>query len=165
MAQIYISLGTNINRDYYLPAGLTALENIFGALTLSSLFESEPVGFIGDSFYNMVIGAQTSKSVGQVVDIMRDIEYAHGRDLQAKKCSPRTLDLDLLLYEQLILSTPAEIPRIEICTSAFVLWPLAELAGDLVHPVKKQTINELWQAFNKNSQQLKKVPLTWSPST
>ncbi len=164
MAQIYISLGTNINREHYLLAGLTALQQAFGELTLSSLFESEPVGFSGDAFYNMVIGANTAATVEQVVSIMRDIEYAHGRELNAQKFSSRTLDLDLLLYNSAILTTPAIIPRAEITTSAFVLWPLAELAANFIHPQLNQTISELWQGFDKNSQQLRKVPFTW-PAT
>ena len=63
MAQIYISLGSNINKDYYLTKGLDALAEAFGSLTLSSLFESDPVGFQGECFYNLVIGVKTEKSI------------------------------------------------------------------------------------------------------
>lgn len=161
MSRGYISLGTSIKRNYYLSQGLSALERAFGELTLSSLFESEAVGFNGNAFYNMVIGFTTERSIDDVAVIMRDIEYANGREVDAKKYSARTLDLDLLLFDELILEQPVAIPRAEICTNAFVLWPLAEIAGSTLHPVKKQTIAELWQRYDKDSQQLKKIPFTY----
>jgi 2-amino-4-hydroxy-6-hydroxymethyldihydropteridine diphosphokinase len=163
MAQVYISLGSNINREHYIQQGLSALAIAFGSLSLSSLFESEAIGFDGAPFYNMVIGIVTEKSLAQVVVLLREIEYANGRTLDAKKFSPRTLDLDLLLFDDLVLSVPAQIPRDEITKNAFVLWPLAEIAANLEHPIKKLTYQQLWQAYNKNSQQLRKVPLNWQP--
>jgi len=164
MAQVYISLGSNINRDHYVEQGLSALSIAFGQLTLSSLFESESIGFDGAPFYNMVIALVTNKSIEQVVKLLRDIEFANGRTHDAKKFSPRTLDLDLLLFDDLILSTPAQIPRDEITKNAFVLWPLAEVAATIEHPIEKRTYQQLWQAYNKSSQQLRKVPLSWQQS-
>jgi len=159
MAHVYISLGSNINREHYVVQGLNALEVEFGKLSLSSLFESESIGFDGAPFYNMVIGIITGQSIDTVTTVLRNIEYTHGRMTNAKKFSPRTLDLDLLLFDDLILSTPAQIPRDEITKNAFVLWPLAELVPDREHPILRLTYQELWQAFNKGSQQLRKVPL------
>lgn len=162
MAEIYISLGSNINRQYHVEKGLDALAELFGSLSLSSLFESEAVGFAGKPFYNMVIGATTERSLTEVAQALRDIEYANGRSKDAKKFSPRTLDLDLLLYDDVIAKQPAQIPRDEITKNAFVLWPLAEIAGELVHPVIGESYQELWQEYDKNQQQLNKVPLMWS---
>jgi len=161
MAHVYISLGSNVNREHYVVQGLNALEMEFGQLSLSSLFESESIGFDGAPFYNMVIGIVTEQSIETVTAVLRKIEYAHGRTVNAKKFSPRTLDLDLLLFDNLILSTPVQIPRDEITTNAFVLWPLAELAPDRKHPIQQLTYQDLWQAYNKDSQQLRKVPLHW----
>ena len=161
MAQIYISLGTNIQRDHYLTQGLHALTRQFGTLELSSLYESEAVGFQGDNFYNMVIGVQTSLSVKQVATILRDIEFAHGRSPNAQKFSSRTLDLDLLLYDDLILTDPVQIPRDEITKNAFVLWPLAELAPELKHPQLQQSYQQLWQCYDRTCQTLRKLPFTW----
>lgn len=162
LSRFYISLGSNVDRERYLQKGLQALSNAFGELTLSSLFESEAVGFEGAAFYNMVLGASTSLSVEQVCRILRDIEYANGREQAAKKYSPRTLDLDLLIFDDLILTTPAQIPRQEIQHNAFVLWPLAEIAGDSIHPLLKQTYHDMWQSYDKNNQTLRKVPFNWS---
>ena len=162
MAEIYISLGSNINRQYHVEKGLNALAELFGSLSLSSLFESEAVGFAGKPFYNMVIGTMTERSLAEVAQALRDIEYANGRSKDAKKFSPRTLDLDLLLYDDVIAKQPAQIPRDEITKNAFVLWPLAEIAGELVHPVIGESYQVLWQEYDKNQQQLNKVPLMWS---
>ena len=161
MARIYISLGTNVERDYYVQQGLNALAEHFGELTLSSLFESEAVGFAGAPFFNMVIGIATDKNVEEVVRLLRDIEFANGRSQDAKKYSPRTLDLDLLLFDDLIIDTPAQLPREEITQNAFVLWPLAEIAGELLHPILQVSYRQLWHDYDKSKQKLAKVPLMW----
>lgn len=165
MADIYISLGTNIDRAYHVKHGLKALAATFNipfeTLSLSSLFESEAVGFSGTAFYNMVIGIKTQCDVDQVANKLREIEINYGRTVDAKKFSPRTLDLDLLLYDNLIINTPAQLPREEIKTNAFVLWPLSEIAPSLVHPELKINYKTLWQSYNKASQHLKIIQNCW----
>jgi len=165
MAQIYISLGSNIEREHYVKQGLISLANAFELpleqLTLSSLFECEAVGFDGPVFYNMAIGIECYHSVEKVASILREIEFSHGRDHNAKKFSPRTLDLDLLLYDNLIIEQPAQLPRDEITKNAFVLWPLSQIAPNLNHPILKQSYQTLWQAYNKTSQQLSIVDNCW----
>ncbi|NQZ22092.1 MAG: 2-amino-4-hydroxy-6-hydroxymethyldihydropteridine diphosphokinase [Colwellia sp.] len=160
MARLYISLGSNVDRQHHVKSGLTALEQLFGQLTLSSLFASKAVGFDGAEFYNMVIGATTELNIEQVATALRDIEFANGRQIDAKKYSPRTLDLDLLLFDDLILEHPVQIPRAEINENAFVLWPLAEVAPELQHPILKQSYQQLWQSYD-NKQQLTKVSFAW----
>ncbi|MBA6291856.1 2-amino-4-hydroxy-6-hydroxymethyldihydropteridine diphosphokinase [Colwellia sp. MB3u-70] len=161
MAKIYISLGSNINRQHYIEQGLYALTEVFGSLTLSSLFESEAVGFAGKAFYNMVAGVNTELTLAEVAATLRKIEFAHGRSQAAKKFSPRTLDLDLLLYDDIIADSPAQIPRDEISKNAFVLCPLAEVAGPLTHPIIGQCYDELWQQYDKSQQKLKTVAFMW----
>jgi len=165
MADIYISLGSNVEREYHVQQGLKALAVAFNLpfeqLLLSSLFESEAVGFSGNAFYNMVIGIKTSLSVEQVAIKLRNIEFNHGRTNDAKKFSPRTLDLDLLLYDDLIIDSPAQLPRNEINKNAFVLWPLSEVAPQVVHPIIKKNYYTLWQNYDKNYQQLKIVANCW----
>ncbi|TWX57019.1 2-amino-4-hydroxy-6-hydroxymethyldihydropteridine diphosphokinase [Colwellia hornerae] len=162
MARLYISLGSNVNRQHYLHKGLTALEALLGELTLSSLFASKAVGFDGAEFYNMVIGATTELNIVQVTKALREIEFTNGREIDAKKYSPRTLDLDLLLFDDLVLDTPAQIPRAEITENAFVLWPLAEVAPELKHPILKKSYQQLWQAYDKKQQQITTVDFSWS---
>ena len=165
MADIYISLGSNVEREFHVQQGLRALAESFNLpfeqLTLSSLFKSEAVGFNGNAFYNMVIGIKTDDTVEQVALKLRHIEINFGRTLDTKKFSPRTLDLDLLLFDDLIIDSPAQLPRDEIDKNAFVLWPLSEIAPTLIHPVIKESYQTLWQNYNKTSQQLNIIANCW----
>ncbi|MCX0432487.1 2-amino-4-hydroxy-6-hydroxymethyldihydropteridine diphosphokinase [Aeromonas veronii] len=161
MTTIYISLGSNIERDRHIRAGLDALHAEFGELWVSRVFESEAVGFNGRPFYNLVAAAETDLPLATVCQRLRAMEFAHGREPDAKKFAPRTLDLDLLLYGDLVCDNPLALPRGEILTNAFVLWPLAELAPKLRHPVDGRTMGELWQAYDKASQQLCPIPFHW----
>lgn len=92
------------------------------------MFESEAVGFNYRPFYNLVVGADTELPLATLCQRLRAMEFAHYREPDAKKFAPRTLDLDLLLYGELVCETPLVPPRGEILSNAFVLWPLAELA-------------------------------------
>lgn len=161
MARIYISLGSNIEPEQHLQAGLKSLRACFGPLRLSSMYESEAVGFSGTNFLNMVASAETDLNIAAVVAQFKQIEQNHGRLVGAKKFSPRTLDLDLLLYDHVVCETPVTLPRAEIVNNAFVLWPLAELAPELIHPVVHKSYASLWQEYDKKSQLLWPVMFEW----
>ena len=162
MTTIYISLGSNIERDHHIRAGLDALHAEFGELRVSRVFESEAVGFNGRPFYNLVVGADTELPLATLCQRLRAMEFAHGREPDAKKFAPRTLDLDLLLYGELVCETPLVLPRGEILSNAFVLWPLAELAPTLRHPLDGRTLGELWERYDKASQRLCPIPFHWA---
>ncbi|NOU52392.1 2-amino-4-hydroxy-6-hydroxymethyldihydropteridine diphosphokinase [Pseudoalteromonas sp. JBTF-M23] len=160
MAQIYISLGSNVNREHNLRAGLTALIKYFPNYQHSSVYESEAVGFNGSNFYNSVLGATTQMPLQEVCHLLKQIELENGRTRNDKKFSPRTLDLDLLFYDDVICEQPAQLPRDEITKNAFVLQPLAEIAPSFIHPVSQQSIASIWQAYNNPQQKLWKVELS-----
>lgn len=159
---IFISVGSNINREKHIKSGLHAMHDIFGAMRLSAVYESESVGFKGSNFYNLVVQASTSLGVVEVVQILKQIERNNLRSHGGKKFSPRTLDLDLLIYDQLITSSPVELPRGEILYNAFVLQPLAEIAPLLIHPINGETYQALWQKYDKSTQHLWPIEFTWS---
>ncbi|ULH04689.1 2-amino-4-hydroxy-6-hydroxymethyldihydropteridine diphosphokinase [Aeromonas caviae] len=161
MTRIYISLGSNIDRERHIRAGLDALHAEFGELQVSRVFESEAVGFNGRPFYNLVVGADTELPLATLCQRLRAMEFAHGREPDAKKFAPRTLDLDLLLYGELVCETPLVLPRGEILTNAFVLWPLAELAPTFRHPIDGRTIGDLWAGYDKASQRLDPIHFHW----
>ncbi|HDY93699.1 MAG TPA: 2-amino-4-hydroxy-6-hydroxymethyldihydropteridine diphosphokinase [Pseudoalteromonas sp.] len=157
MAQIYISLGSNINKAHYIQCALITLKQHFEHIVHSSVFESEAVGFAGNNFYNSVVGATTDMSLADVCALLKQIERDNGRTANDKKFSPRTLDLDLLFYDDVICDSPAQLPRDEITKNAFVLQPLSEVAPDFYHPVAKLTIAQLWNEYNNPQQKLWKV--------
>ncbi len=161
MAQIYISLGSNIDAVKNIKAGLDALHHYFGELSLSRVYESEAVGFAGSNFLNMVAGAETQLDVAEVVAIFKQIERDNGRVAGAKKFSPRTLDLDLLLYDDLVCQAPVELPRAEIVKNAFVLWPLSELIPNRIHPISNLSYQVMWQEYDKDKQQLWPIAFDW----
>ena len=159
----YISIGSNIDKDKNIPASLKALADGFGKLTVSSIYESEPVGFTGDTFYNLVVGFESDLDVKDVAKQLRQIELDHGRSRNSKKFSARTLDLDLILYGDLVIQEGRlRIPRDEIERYAFVLEPLAEIAGGLRHPVKQVSYAELWAKFDKSDLRQKRVTPGWA---
>ncbi len=159
MTRVYVSIGSNINRDENIRGGVADLRAHYGELTLSTVYESESVGFDGDNFYNLVAAFDTNEAVGEVAWVLHEIENTHGRTREGPRFSSRTLDIDMLLYDDLVLhDCKLELPRDEITKNAFVLWPLAEIAPSLKHPVLKRTYAELWAAFDKEKQPLWPVP-------
>lgn len=158
MTRGYISVGSNIDKELNILSSLRALSQFFGDLIISSTYESEPVGFSGDTFYNLIVGFDSELDVKTITKQLRQIELDHGRTRDCKKFSARTLDLDLILYGDLIISDGRlQIPRDEIERYAFVLEPLAEIAGDLKHPVSKISYRELWEKFDKTDLRQKRV--------
>ncbi len=163
MPKGYISIGSNIDKDKNILASLRALEHHFGQLTISSIYESEPVGFTGDTFYNLVVGFNSNLSVKEVAKQLRQIELDNGRTRDCQKFSARTLDLDLILYDDLILNDGRlQIPRDEIERYAFVLEPLAEIAPTLKHPISRLSYAELWEKFDKTNLKQKRVTPAWT---
>jgi 2-amino-4-hydroxy-6-hydroxymethyldihydropteridine diphosphokinase len=151
--QVFISIGSNINPDQYIPNSINALKFYYGALDISPIYESIAEGFKGDNFYNLVVSFFTDHSAEQVYQQLRTIENDNQRQRSAQKFSARTLDLDLLLYGQQCLNTAHFIlPRDEILKYAFVLKPLADIALQNQHPETQQSYADLWVEFQQTPQ-------------
>lgn len=158
MPRGYISIGSNIDRASNIASSLRSLEKHFGQLHRSNLYETESVGFSGDPFYNLVVSFNSDLEVKSVAKILKKIELSHGRLQDSKKFSSRTLDLDLLLYGDAIISDGRlQLPRDEINYYAFVLEPLAEIAPQLIHPLMHKTYSELWEEFDKSNLNQKRI--------
>ncbi len=166
MPRVYVSVGSNVGRETHIRAAVRALARRYGKLVLSSVYESRPVGFDGPDFYNMVIGFDTEDDPLAVAGYLKDLEAEHGRDRAAPRFADRTLDLDPLLYGDRVVHEPRlSLPRTEIVEHAFVLAPLAEIAGEAVHPVLNRSYRELWQSFGVANQELRIVELPLEGAT
>jgi 2-amino-4-hydroxy-6-hydroxymethyldihydropteridine diphosphokinase len=150
MAEVFLSIGSNIDKEVHIPSALAELERRFGALRVSSVYETAAVGFEGPSFHNLVARLYTNLPVQRVAEILAEIEQQHGRTRECKKFSSRTLDIDLILYGDLVLEEgKLKLPRDEIIRYAFVLEPLAEIAPKGRHPVTGERYADLWSRFDK----------------
>ncbi|HYE34602.1 2-amino-4-hydroxy-6-hydroxymethyldihydropteridine diphosphokinase [Methylocaldum sp.] len=150
MPDVFLSIGSNIDREKHIPSALKELEERVGSLTVSSVYESEAVGFEGARFYNLVAAFFTELPVSDIAKILTEIENNHGRTRDCKKFSSRTLDIDLILYGDAVLQEgKLKLPREDITRYAFVLEPLAEIAAKRKHPVIGESYGELWAKFDK----------------
>jgi 2-amino-4-hydroxy-6-hydroxymethyldihydropteridine diphosphokinase len=161
MALVYIGIGSNIDKEHHVPAAIAELELLFGQLRVSPIFESVAVNCIGDNYYNLVVECETELAINCLMQLLKQLEIRQGRKPTDRRYAPRTLDLDLLIYDNIVQSDIPVLPRPEILHNAFVLWPLAELAPDLIHPQQGVSMAALWQAFDKSKQQLELAPLQW----
>jgi len=161
MTLVYLGIGSNIDRETSIRNGLTALKSLYGELQISPVYESKAFGFEGDDFFNLVVGFKTEFDIDKVETQLKEVELQSGRKQSEISHSPRTLDIDLLLYGDLICDKH-ELPRVDITEYAFVLKPLCDLAPDLIHPVEKKTIHELWTNFDASNQEIKQIPQIFS---
>lgn len=159
--RVYVGIGSNVDRKRHLGAALDALADWFGTLDLSPVYESEAVGGVGAPYLNMVAGFETDWAVGELSRRFKGLEDAHGRCRNAGLSGDRTLDLDILIYGELTGQVDGvELPRAEILKNAFVLKPLADLAPDECHPLRRQSYLQLWRAHD-SGQQLWPVSFEW----
>ncbi len=155
MPRVYISLGSNIDREKNIEIAVRELNDSYGPLMLSTVYESEPVGFDGDYFLNLVAGFDTDSPIEPVITRLRAIEKASGRDRQNNDERSRTLDIDLLIYGDLSRhDDEIDIPREEIGHYAFVLLPLAQIAPEHRHPETGVPFGKMWSSFRSGEQQL-----------
>jgi 2-amino-4-hydroxy-6-hydroxymethyldihydropteridine diphosphokinase len=162
MAQVYVSVGSNIERQRNIATALQVLTEVYGELQLSSVYESAAVGFDSEPFYNLVLGFSTQQSPQAVQQQLHVIEDRCVRQRTAS-LSARTLDLDLLLYDDRVMADgKLVLPRDDINRYAFVLRPLAEIAGTVRHPVTGVTFADMWAAFDDETQPLTLVD--WPPA-
>lgn len=145
MTRVFLGLGSNIDAEHNLKLGVDELRRRYGPLDLSRVYRGPAVGFDGDDFLNMVVGFDTDDPPA---DIHAQIELIHriaGRERGASPYASRTLDIDLLLYGELVdKHPPVRVPRKDVLEHAFVLRPLAELAPEFRHPETGRTIGEHW---------------------
>ena len=157
MTRVFVAAGGNIAPAEKLPQALRGLREAFGELQVSPCYANAAVGFEGEDFHNLVVGFDTDLDLPAVLAHLHAIEAACGRERHAPKWAPRAMDLDVLLFGDLVGEFPgAVLPRPDLLKRAYMLGPLADLAPLLRHPVEGRTIAELWAAFDRRD---------WHPQT
>ncbi|MGY4533603.1 2-amino-4-hydroxy-6-hydroxymethyldihydropteridine diphosphokinase [Pseudomonas sp. TE3786] len=170
LTPILLGLGSNVERETHLTAGLEALAQFLQGMQCSPVFESQPVGIKSGPFFNLVVLAQTDLSLHELDRRLKHIEADNGRYAPNRKGLP--LDIDVLTYGDLVGDFDGLIlPRAEILKNAFVLWPLAWLVPEHLHPGVLKPYGELWReaqieqvlapvAFEWRGQQLTPIGLS-----
>ena len=147
MTRVYLSLGSNIEPVRHLRAAIDELRAEFGDIAVSPVYRFAAVGFEGPPFLNLAVGVDTAMDAPSLDTWLHALEDRHGRRRDGPRFSSRTLDVDIVLYGDAVLSGPGHlrVPREEMNRS-FVLQPLADIAPDTVHPQLQRTIGELWNS-------------------
>jgi 2-amino-4-hydroxy-6-hydroxymethyldihydropteridine diphosphokinase len=148
MSAIYVALGSNIDPAARLLSAARLLKAQFADARFSACYRNAAVGFIGEDFVNAVAGFSTDLPVPELLRVLHAIEAQCGRGREDPKWGPRAMDLDLLLYGDVIGEGPGyTLPRRDLLRRAYMLGPLAQLAPQVRHPQSGQSIGALWHAF------------------
>ncbi len=152
----YLSLGSNVSPEKNIQFALDQLIEIFGETVSSSIYKTKAVGFKGSDFLNLVVKIETSLDPERLIDRLHGIEEMTGRITGTKAFNDRTLDIDVLTYDDYI-NLDLNIPRDEILKYGFVLEPLAELNPEGLHPIERVTFMELWSRLKENLDASEKI--------
>ncbi len=145
MLTVFVDIGSNIDRRKNIQSCVNQLQQDFPGILFSKAYESEAFGFEGDPFINLSAGFETDLSYQALKDYFKELENKHARKRDNQKFISRTLDVDILLYGDEILHPEHDVPRAEILKFPFVLFPLSEIAGDIIHPIENKTIGQIAQ--------------------
>jgi 2-amino-4-hydroxy-6-hydroxymethyldihydropteridine diphosphokinase len=160
MPTVYVSIGSNIEKEENIRRGVHELAAHYAPLTLSKVYKSRAIGFNGDDFYNLVAAFDTRDTLEQVSAVLAAIEQHAGRVRNGVRFGPRTLDMDIVLYGDLVYHDATHhLPRSEIDDYACVLQPLAEIAPGERHPETGVTYRDMWRGLASKSEPLRVVDL------
>lgn len=159
MSTAWLGLGSNINAEIHIRAGIDELKEKFKRVSLSPAYASTSVGFDGDDFINLVARVETEATPLELRQYLRDLEDRYGRKRNVPKFSDRVLDIDILIYDDLVLLSPRlELPRAEILKFSHVLKPLADIDPELIHPTELRTMAEIWESSGLDDGYLRPLP-------
>lgn len=154
--RVFLGLGSNLgDRQANLFRALQLLEPEVGIESVSSIYRTDPWGVQEQPhFLNCAVAANTSLTPHELLVKLKSIEQKMGRQ-PTFRYGPRLVDLDILLYDELILSSDElTIPHPRMLERAFVLVPLAEIIGSLLHPIRKLSFRQLADEINRSGIEL-----------
>ncbi|MBN8887037.1 MAG: 2-amino-4-hydroxy-6-hydroxymethyldihydropteridine diphosphokinase [Rudaea sp.] len=160
MSRAYLSLGSNLEPEKNLRAALAELRARFGAIVVSPAYRCKAVGFDGPDFFNLAVAIDTDLEPVALNDWLHALEDRQGRRRDVPRFSSRTLDVDIVLYDDLVMQGEGhlELPRSEL-KHAFVLKPLVDIAPDAVHPISGKTLATLWAEHAPADESIRPVSL------
>ena len=161
MTRVFVAAGSNVDAPRNLRRALDELARRFGPLILSRAYRNAAFGFEGPDFINLAVGFDTDLTLREVIDTLHEIEFACGRERSAPKWASRPMDLDILLFGDLVREEPGvKLPRPCLADKAYMLGPMVEIAPDLRHPELGKTLAELWKAFDRSGHPLTEVDIS-----
>ena len=159
MPAVFVGAGSNVAPERNLARAVSELAREFPGARFSPWYRNRAVGFEGEDFINLVAAFDTDLQLHAVLAKLHAIEALCGRERHAPRWAPRSMDLDVLLYGNLVCDEPGlKLPRPDLLKRAYMLGPLAALAPEVVHPTAQLTIGELWQRFDRAAHLLEPVP-------
>ena len=160
MTAVYVAAGSNVDAVRHLQLALRELARLYPGLKVSPAYRNKAVGFDGDDFVNLVVGFETSLPPARVREQLQGVEATCGRAADAPKWAPRTMDLDILLFGDLVSNEPGlVVPRPDLTRRPYMLKPMADIGPDAVHPLSGRTMRELWENFDSEGHEMKEQPL------
>jgi len=160
MPRVFVAAGSNVRPRHYLRRAIAALRTAYPDLRVSTAYSNVAVGFEGANFINLVVAFDTDEPLATVLARLHEVENACDRPRDAPKWAARSMDLDVLLYGDLVGEFPgATLPRPDLLKRPYMLGPIAELAPGLVHPTAGVTLGELWSRMDAVRHVLEPVSL------
>lgn len=155
-----VALGSNIDPQQHLSRAARALRQRFTTLRFSACYRNPAFGFEGPDFINAVAAFSSSLPLEALLASLREIEQESGRGPADLKWGPRAIDLDLLLYGEMVGSGPGyTLPRPDLTRRVYMLGPLAELVPQRRLPPAGPTLAELWERYPREGHRLERVEL------
>ena len=155
MAQVFFGVGSNLNPEKNIPIAIAEFRRFFGKIRVSPVYQNKAFGFKGKDFLNLIVACDTEKEISKLQNFIEDVHALSGRKRGSHKFLSRTLDVDLLIYDSLILDEKRiKIPRDDILRYSFVLKPLADIAPDLIHPITNRPVIDHWRSMDKTQHPL-----------
>lgn len=147
--QVYLGIGSNLNRENALRFAIAKLQPLFQNFKVSPVYESKPVRVAEPDYYNMTVGGQTELSLDDLFQKLKQIETDAGVELMLHNGTnfglKRRLDIDILVYGETVCTEPCKLPRHDIQDYPFVTFPLHDIAPELIHPILKFSVQELFE--------------------
>ena len=158
--RVFVAAGSNVEPEKHLARACAEIAHTWPDAIFSRAWRNVAVGFEGPDFINLVVGFSAAQPLYSVIEKLRGIETNCGRPRYAPKWASRTMDLDVLLYGDLVeKTTDYTLPRPDLLKRPYMLGPLAEIAPEVVHPTEHKTIAALWEAFERNGHAMTEVSI------